>query len=262
MEGKSFKWDAKLYQKSSSFQFNLGLMAIEKLKPVDKETILEIGCGNAMLTIELAKLIPNGKIIAIELSKDMVKHAKSNLVEYGINNVNIENIDAIKMDYKNEFDAVFSNSAIHWIKDLELMYRLIYDSLKNSGRILIQSSLKEINVLFQVLFDLVKLTNYKEYFKNFRFPWRFLTVKENYKLLKSINFQNITVEPYSYSIQFDSEDDVINFCKAAPLVPLLNSIPIELVDNFIEDFKKVFFKINQPNPLEIKMTRVFISAKK
>lgn len=262
MEGKSYKWDANLYQKSSLFQFNLGLMAIERLKPVDKEKILEIGCGNAMLTIELAKLIPNGEIIAIELSKDMVKQAKTNLAKYGINNVNIENMDAIKLDYKNEFDAVFSNSAIHWIRNLEVMYKSIYDSLKSPGRIIIQSGLKELNLLFQVLFDLVKLPNYRDYFQNFRFPWRFLTIKENYKILKSANFKNINVEPYSYCIEFDSEEDVVNFCKAAPLVPLLNSIPAELTNNFIDDFKKVFLKNNQPNPLEIKMTRVFISANK
>jgi hypothetical protein len=53
MDNKSFEWDARLYQKSSDFQYELGLMAIERLNVSNFEHILEIGCGNALLTIEI-----------------------------------------------------------------------------------------------------------------------------------------------------------------------------------------------------------------
>ena len=65
MSEKEFRWDAELYQGSSAVQYKLGIMTIERLKPLDKEKILEIGPGNAMLTIEIAKRIPNGTITAI-----------------------------------------------------------------------------------------------------------------------------------------------------------------------------------------------------
>ena len=68
MSEKNLKWDAELYKGSSAVQYKLGLMAIERLEPVDKEKILEIGSGNAMLTIEIARYIPNGSITAIEIS--------------------------------------------------------------------------------------------------------------------------------------------------------------------------------------------------
>jgi len=149
MPNKSFKWDAKLYQESSSFQFNLGLIAIEKLNPKGNENILEIGCGNAKLTIELAKKIPSGKMTAIELSEDMVNQAEENLNKQQVKNVKIVNMDAININYENQFDAVFSNSAIHWIKNLKTMYNLIYKSLKKKSRILIQTGLK-LNVLMNL----------------------------------------------------------------------------------------------------------------
>ena len=64
MNEQGFRWDAELYQNSSKWQFDLGMMAIERLAPIDGERILEIGCGNALTTIEIAKRIPNGFITA------------------------------------------------------------------------------------------------------------------------------------------------------------------------------------------------------
>ena len=101
MNEKELQWDAELYQGSSAVQYNLGLMTIERLKPVDKEKILEIGPGNAMLTIEIAKRIPNGTITAIEISPEMVEQAKSNIENFGIENINLINMDSININYKN-----------------------------------------------------------------------------------------------------------------------------------------------------------------
>ena len=58
------KWDAKLYQESSLFQYSLGLKAIERLNLTSVNKILDIGSGNAKVTIELAKKFPNSSIIA------------------------------------------------------------------------------------------------------------------------------------------------------------------------------------------------------
>ena len=71
MKDIDLKWDAKFYQKNSPVQYELGLRAIEKLIPRDNEDILEIGCGNGIITTILAKRVPYGKIIALESSKEM-----------------------------------------------------------------------------------------------------------------------------------------------------------------------------------------------
>ena len=111
MADKELKWDAKLYQENSEFQYELALMAIERLKPEKTDRILDIGCGNAVVTIELAKHVPEGEIVAIEISSDMYKQALDNIRERKITNINIIQCDAFNIKYDNEFDAVFSNSA-------------------------------------------------------------------------------------------------------------------------------------------------------
>ncbi|MHA1291522.1 MAG: class I SAM-dependent methyltransferase [Promethearchaeota archaeon] len=262
MNNMIYKWDAQLYQKSSTFQFNLGMMAIERLNSQKNEIILDIGCGNAMVTIELAKKIPYGKIIGIEISKEQCELAKKNLDNHRIKNIEIINIDAIKINFENKFDAVFSNSAIHWIRDLKLIYKLIYKSLKKGGRILIQTGLKKISPIFPTLAKIVRHNEFQSYFKNIKIPWRFLSVKENQKILEGCNFRDIEIEPFDYTMEFKDKNDVINYWKAAGLVPFLSALPDNLKKKFIDIFKKIYFKMVSPNILEYNMTRLFISAKK
>jgi trans-aconitate methyltransferase len=71
MEPTSLQWNASLYQDSSLLQFQLGLKTIDRLNPRDPEHILDIGCGNGLLSIELAKRIPMGHVTGIEASAEM-----------------------------------------------------------------------------------------------------------------------------------------------------------------------------------------------
>ncbi len=262
MTDKELKWDAQLYQKSSQFQFNLGLLAIERLAPKDGENILEIGSGNAMLTIEIAKRIPNGSVTAVEFSKEMIDQAIENCSNAGVTNIQFVNINALKILYDQEFDAVFSNSAIHWISDLETMYGLIYRALKPSGRMLIQTGLKEVNTLVRAVMQIIKVKEFQPFLKNFNSPWRFLTVHETEKLLGEVNFKDLVVEVYPYRVKFESEDDVMNYYKAAALVPFYSLIPENLKEKLTETFKNIIFKLSEPDPLVIQMNRLFISASK
>jgi trans-aconitate methyltransferase len=260
MNEMNFKWNASLYQKHSPVQNELGLRAINKLDPHDGEKILEIGCGNGLITIRLAKLIPNSHIIAVEPSKEMAEQAKNNFTQNSVNNVTIVNMDALNINFQNEFNAVFSNSAIHWIKKQEMIYELIYNSLKDNGRIQIQTGLKKINPYSQALINVG--IEYREYLKNFKPPWRFLTKQETEKILRELNFKDISVEIYPYIAKFDTIAGIGNYFKAAGFVPFSQNLPKNRHNEFIEKFKKEILKINQPNPLELKMDRLFISAKK
>jgi len=260
MSDKSFKWDARLYQESSSFQFNLGLMSIERLDPKDGELILEIGSGNARVTIELGKKIPNGKITAVEISEDQCEQAKINLEEYIISNIEIVCMNALEINYNNQFDAVFSNSAIHWIKNLELMYELIYKSLKKDGRILIQTGLKKLTPIFIVIAKLARERKFREYLREFTNPWRFLSKKETEKLLEANNYKNISIEIYDASMKFNTEEELFNYWKAAALVPFLTLLPKEMEETFIKKFEDLYLLETEPNSLKVVLPRLFISA--
>ncbi|MBN1216029.1 MAG: methyltransferase domain-containing protein [Candidatus Lokiarchaeota archaeon] len=260
MSDSNYKWDADLYQNYSSGQFKLGIMAIDRLKPLESDQILEIGCGNGLLTIELAKKIPNGLITAIEISKDMIDLAKKNIKQQGIKNIDIINMNAINLNFKNKFDSVFSNSAIHWIKNQELLYQLIYDSLKPNGKIMIQTALRQESLFLNLIKNFPNNQKYQKYIKNkLDFPWRHLSEKEIKTKLHDIGFKNINVEILKFKYKFNDLSGLKGFCKAAPLVPYLNILPDDLKEPYVNEFCNTYL-CNNENKLEVEMTRVFISA--
>lgn len=262
MTAEKFKWDAKLYQEHSSFQFELALMAMRKLKPAKKERILDIGCGNAMVTIELAKHVPEGEIVAIEISTDMYGKAMENIKESGAGNISIINKNAFDIDYRDEFDAVFSNSAIHWIYDLESMYGKIFRALKKGGRIMVQTGSNERNLLIDSLDRLLHLSVFKNYLKDFKYPWRFLSAAETIKILEDNSFKKINVEPYNYKMEFSNLKNLIGFFKSAALIPLLTALPEEVHGQMLSEFLNLYFDINKSQQLTVEMHRLFIGAEK
>ena len=262
MTAEKFKWDARLYQDNSSFQYELAMMAINKLKPAKKERVLDIGCGNAMVTIELAKHMPEGEIVAIEISADMYGKALENMKESGAGNISIINKNAFDIDYRDEFDAVFSNSAIHWIYDLESMYGKINRALKKGGRIMVQTGSNERNPLIDSLDRLLLLPVFKKYLKDFRYPWRFLSAAETIKILEGNSFKRIDVEPYNYKMEFSNLKNLIGFFKSAALIPLLTALPEEVHGQMISEFLNMYFDINKSRQLTVEMHRLFIGAEK
>jgi len=262
MADQRFKWDAKLYQENSAFQYELALMAIKKLKPGKRERILDIGCGNAVVTIELAKHVPEGEIVAIEISADMYKQAIENIKGRNISNINIVNKNAFDIDYRDEFDAVFSNSAIHWIYNLEKMYGKIYEALKNKGRIMVQTASNERNALVDALDKLLYLPEFKKYLKDFKYPWRFLSKTETIKILRDNNFKYINVEPYTFKVEFNNLKKLTGFFKSAALIPFLSVIPEEAHGLVISKFLNIYFDINKSQQLTVEMHRLFIGAEK
>ena len=262
MNENRLKWNAELYQKSSALQFQLGLMAIERLKLRKEDIILEIGCGNALITIELAKLIPNGKIVAVEMSKEMTEQAKLNLLKQNVTNVEIINMNALDIDFIDKFDIIFSNSAMHWITNLEGMYSLIFKALKRNGCIMIQTGLKDMNLMVKAVYSIFQNNKYKHYLKDFKNPWRFLTIEETNNLLEDIGFIDIQIDPYEHRMVFNSEDELSNYFVTSTLVPFLNILPDTEKELFKEDFLQNYLKLSQSKELELITQRLFINAKK
>jgi len=81
---------------------------LDLLQPQPGERILDLGCGDGILTEKLIAL--GAKVIGIDSSADMIAAACGRGIDARI-------MDARSLTFENEFDAVFSNAALHWIKD-------------------------------------------------------------------------------------------------------------------------------------------------
>src|SRR5688500_1010795 len=73
------EWDAAAYHRVSEPQFAWGLAVLARLALRGDETVLDAGCGSGRLTRELARRLPRGRVVALDLSHDMARRARETL---------------------------------------------------------------------------------------------------------------------------------------------------------------------------------------
>lgn len=129
---KTYEFDGKKYKTASSHQKEWGESLISKISLQGNEIILDLGCGDGHLTEKLSLLVPNGKVLGIDASIGMIKTAK----EICRDNLDFIHMDINDLHFSNEFNIIFSNAALHWIKDHNRLLQNSYAALKTSGIIL------------------------------------------------------------------------------------------------------------------------------
>jgi trans-aconitate methyltransferase len=121
------KWNAELYDQKHAFVYQFGENVLEVLDPKQGEHILDIGCGTGYLTQQIQNA---GAIVkGTDYSANMIAQAKANYPR-----INFEVADAANFDEAGKYDAVFSNAALHWVKNQDGMMQSVYKSLKPGGR--------------------------------------------------------------------------------------------------------------------------------
>ena len=104
----SQSWSASAYAANAHFVPALGQPVLDLLQAHPGERILDLGCGDGILTEKLAAL--GARVIGVDNSPDMIAAAR----RCGID---ARTMDARSLTFENEFDAVFSNAVLHWVKD-------------------------------------------------------------------------------------------------------------------------------------------------
>lgn len=119
------QWDPALYAKHGSFVPRLGAELVAWLAPMPGERILDLGCGDGALTTQIAAAQAN--VVGIDSSAALVAAARAKGLE-------AHTVDAHQLSFDSEFDAVFSNAALHWMKQPEAVLAGVHRALRPGGR--------------------------------------------------------------------------------------------------------------------------------
>jgi SAM-dependent methyltransferase len=119
-------WDTQAYQENGAFVHGLAGGVLEWLDAKPTETILDLGCGDGQLTQRIAST--GASVIGVDTSPEMVAAARSRGVQ-------ADEASAESLPYpESSFDAVFSNAALHWVRDQDAMMAQVRRVLKPGGR--------------------------------------------------------------------------------------------------------------------------------
>jgi SAM-dependent methyltransferase len=125
MVNAASRWSPDDYARHGGFVPALGAPVLALLDPRPGETILDLGCGDGVLT---EKIVAAGaKVIGVDASEAMVAAARKRGIESYVG-------DGQSLDFATQFDAVFSNATLHWILDPAAVARGVFRALVPGGR--------------------------------------------------------------------------------------------------------------------------------
>jgi len=118
-------WNPAAYADNASFVPALGAGVLEWLAPQAGERILDLGCGDGQLTAKIAAA--GAQVTGVDASAAMVDAARGRGIDALVCN-------AESLSFEAEFDAVFSNAALHWVRNQDAMLVGVRRALRSGGR--------------------------------------------------------------------------------------------------------------------------------
>jgi len=223
------EFDGKKYQKASAHQKEWGNKLISELNLKGDEKILDLGCGDGVLTQILSTLVPNGFVIGIDASKGMIEVAK----EKESNNLKFLLMDIDNLDIDDKFDIIFSNAALHWVKNHQKLYEKLSLILNENGTIRFNFAADgNCSYFFNIVKQTIQKKEYQEYFKDFIWPWFMPTLDEYKKITDNFSFSDVKIWGENADRFFPDKEALIGWIEQPSIVPFLEYLP--------DDKKKLF----------------------
>jgi len=217
-----FEFDAEKYEKASGHQRQWGEKLISELNLKGGERILDLGCGDGSLTAQLAEIVPDGQVIGIDASQSMIDSARKN---HKAKNMKFILMDIEKIDFEDEFDVIFSNATLHWIKEHKRLLANVHKSLKAGGIVRFNfAGDGNCSALLKVVKGVMAEKRYVGYFKGFDWPWYMPSVAEYKKILMQFGFKEAKVWGENADTYFGDAEEMTRWIEQPSIVPFLKCV--------------------------------------
>ena len=199
------QWNANLYDQNHSFVSQFGTDLVQLLAPKQRESILDLGCGTGDLSRKISDF--EAQVIGIDQSINMIEQAKVKYPE-----ISFDVQDATELTYENEFDAIFSNATLHWIKQPEKALQGIFAGLKEGGRFVAEFGGKgNVQTITDEIIRQLKTEEIE--FKDEQFPWFYPSIAEYAALMERVGFRVTFAQHFDRPTQLEGQDGLRNWIE-------------------------------------------------
>ena len=225
------EFDGRKYEKASAHQREWGTKLIAELDLHGTERILDLGCGDGALSARIADLVPNGEVTGIDASRGMIEAAQPK----GRKNLRFLLMDIDELNYVEQFDVVFSNATLHWIKDHERLLRNAGRALRKGGRLRFNfAGDGNCSHFFSVVREAMSAEEFAVHFAGFDWPWYTPSVEEYSALMDASGLDNGRVWGENADRYFPDAEEMIKWIDQPSLVPFLAHVPDRAKPRFRE----------------------------
>jgi trans-aconitate 2-methyltransferase len=206
-------WDAVAYDRLADPMARWGAAVLERLVLRGDETVLDCGCGTGRVTEKLAERLPAGRVIALDVSRDMLDEARRRL-GWAAERVTFVEADLLdlslpRLGVDEPVDAVFSTATFHWITDHDRLFRNLAGVLRPGGQLVAQCG-GEGNI--QRLLAVVSALGVER-----PGSWEYAPAGVTRQRLEAAGFASEEVWTHEEPTRFDDADTLVEYLEAVCL---------------------------------------------
>jgi trans-aconitate 2-methyltransferase len=229
------EWNAASYHLVANPHVEWGRVVLERLPLAGDETVIDAGCGTGRLTELLLGRLPQGHVIALDQSVNMLAQAEAHLAPLFGDRVEFRQADLADLDLDKVADVIFSTATFHWITDHERLFANLYRALKPGGWLVAQCgggpNIAALNAEAQ---RVMRDEPFATHFGVWTGPWLFATPEETVTRLRDTGFVEVDAHLVEAPVTLESEDAFREFLTTVVFGTHLGRLPEVLHAPFIE----------------------------
>jgi ubiquinone/menaquinone biosynthesis C-methylase UbiE len=231
----SKEWNAAVYHQVSAPQVSWGKKVLARISLRGDETVLDAGCGSGRLTRDLLEALPRGRVVALDVSQNMIDAARAYLTPDFGDRVEFITCDLLHMPFDAQFDGIFSTASFHWVHDHEALFGRLYRALRPGGWLCAQcGGAGNLDRFLGRVEALMATPAYSPFFHDFEFPWEFSNASTAAIRLKNAGFEAIETGLEEAPTRFSSSEGFQQFAGNVILHRHLERLPTaEVRESFL-----------------------------
>jgi trans-aconitate 2-methyltransferase len=261
----SKEWNATLYHQISAPQVSWGKKVLSRVSLRGDETVLDAGCGTGRLTRDLLEALPRGKVVALDVSRNMIDAARAYLADFGdrVEFVACDLLDlrSLELPFKGQFDGIFSTASFHWVHDHEALFAGLFRALRPGGWLCAQcGGAGNIDRFLARVRALMASPEYASYFQSFATPWEFADPETTAIRLTKTGFVAVETGTEAAPTSFSSPEEFQQFVASVILHRHLELLPMDLCQQFLAALTAQ--SVHAEPPLMLDYVRLNLQARK
>jgi trans-aconitate methyltransferase len=226
-QSRSREWNSAVYHRLSAPQVSWGKKVLSRLRLSGGERVLDAGCGTGRLTADLLEVLPDGRVVAVDLSQNMLRSAREHLASY-IPRVSCIACDLLQLPFEHAFDAIVSTAAFHWVLDHDQLFRNLRQALAPGGWLEAQcGGGPNLVALRNRANTLMAAERFAQFFGGFREPWLFQHAEGAAAAMRRAGFIEIETSAEAAPTVLDNADQYREFVRNIILRRHLENLPNE-----------------------------------
>ncbi len=221
------EWNSAVYHRLSAPQVSWGKKVLSRLRLRGDELVLDAGCGTGRLTADLLESLPRGRVIAVDLSENMLRSASEHLSKYGCQ-VRLVACDLLHLPFERAFDGIVSTAAFHWVLDHDRLFASLRYALVPGGWLEAQCgggpNLKRLRERADAL---AATPPFHQFFAGFQEPWLYQNAADAAESLRREGFVAVETSIEPAMTILDNAEQYNEFVRNIILRRHLENLPSE-----------------------------------